>query len=243
MKQLKKQLLTASAIVGLSGALSAQVVLTNSDNASFNNATSDTFSYTVQQANSALVIGFYVDSGDSVTGLNFGGVAADNFFGSNRTWIGYWDNPATGSGDLEITGIGGAFGGPDLHVGAYELGNVDLSAPVTSSNDSSITTPTDNEFVISFAGNNGDGTHAPTATSIIDTAVFTRADDDLPAGSNSGGGSVGGGAGLAGLAGSQDVSWDNGDTASYSFQAVPEPSAFALLAGCLGFTWVMLRRR
>ena len=34
-----------------------------------------------------------------------------------------------------------------------------------------------------------------------------------------------------------------GNTVNYSVSAVPEPSSFALLAGCFGLTWVMLRRR
>lgn len=33
------------------------------------------------------------------------------------------------------------------------------------------------------------------------------------------------------------------DDVSSSLSVVPEPSAFALLAGCFGLTWVMLRRR
>lgn len=35
---------------------------------------------------------------------------------------------------------------------------------------------------------------------------------------------------------------DNGDN-SFTVTAVPEPSSFALLAGCFGLTWIMLRRR
>jgi hypothetical protein len=33
------------------------------------------------------------------------------------------------------------------------------------------------------------------------------------------------------------------DFAPTDFTIVPEPSSFALLAGCFGLTWVMLRRR
>lgn len=36
---------------------------------------------------------------------------------------------------------------------------------------------------------------------------------------------------------------DNFDLTLNSFTAVPEPSAFALLAGCFGMAWVMVRRR
>ncbi|PXA05502.1 hypothetical protein DDZ13_01125 [Coraliomargarita sinensis] len=41
-------------------------------------------------------------------------------------------------------------------------------------------------------------------------------------------------------------SWDTeylGSLGSLTLQAVPEPSAFALIAGCFGLAWVMVRRR
>ena len=40
-----------------------------------------------------------------------------------------------------------------------------------------------------------------------------------------------------------DFTWDGADTGSFSGVVVPEPSTFALLAGCFGLTAVMLRRR
>ena len=221
--------------------LQAAVTVTNSDQASLNDINADTYSYTVQQTNSTLVIGFYIDANESVTGVTFDGVAADGFFSNSRMTIAYWDNPNTGSGNLDILGIPGGFGGTDVHLGVYELSGVDLTT-VNSSTGGSITTTTDNEFVVSFAGSNGDaGDHSPTSTSIIDSGLFSRNGSNLPGGSTNGGGSMGGGYGFAGLAGSQDVSFVQGDTVSYSFQAVPEPSAISLIG--LGSLLLLRRRR
>jgi len=243
----RKSLLNHLALVSLialaSGAnltqtASASVVITDWTTAGFADASSDSFNYTVQNANSALVMGIYVDTSSAPSSVTFGDVAPDHFFTNDRVTLAYWLNPATGNGTLKVEGITG----PHLLVGAYELGNVNLNATITTSTGSSITTPTDNEFVLSFTGNNGTNTHA-TGASIIDTAVFSINDNDF--GGVTGGGSIGGGAGLAGLAGSQDVNWSPNTAAisSVSFQAVPEPSSFALLAGCFGMTWLMLRRR
>lgn len=249
--RLRTQFVCSLAALTLSAAflspLSAAVVVTNSASGFLNNAATDSpFSHTVQNSNSVLVIGFYIDTDTDVTSVSFGGVAASNFFeaGANsRTYLAYWNNPATGSGDLTLGGTFSGGGGVDLLVGAYELAGVDMGATVTSSVGTTITTPTDNEFVISFAGRNGNGDITPGASSIIDTNLFTLDSIDISdAGGSGGGGSVGGGAGLAGLTGSQNVSWSTNDgVASYSFQAIPEPSA-ALLGG-LGALMLLRRRR
>ncbi len=197
-------------------------------------ASAQTFSYTVQNANSMLVIGFYTDSLDTPTELTFGGVAANDFITDGRTALAYWKNPDTGSGTFVASGITtGAF-----LPGAYELAGVDLNATVTSSIGTTITTPTDNEFVVSYAGRNINTAPVPTGTSIIDSNLFA-----INTGTSAKG-SLGGGTGIAGLAGSQDVSWSTNTNdqgrLNYSFQAVPEPSALMLCA--LG-TLLLLRRR
>jgi hypothetical protein len=205
------------------------------------------FSYTVQNTDSVLVIGFYTDFQNGPSGVTFGGVAADGSLQFNRMLIAYWKNPTTGSGDFSFTGIDAT---RPILAGAYELSGVDLDAVVTgTSNNAStntITTPTANEFVISYAASNNANAITAGASSIINSNTFgfggiLNVPED-PSTTNY----LAGGTGLAGAAGSQDVTWDNEDRGSlnYSFQAVvPEPSSFALLAGCFGLTWVMLRRR
>jgi hypothetical protein len=187
-----------------------------------------------------LVIGFYTDFQNGPSGVTFGGIAPDNFLVGSRMGIAYWANPDTGAGAFAVSGINGD---QAFLAGVYELAGVDLNATVTgTSNNAStdtITTPTANEFVISYAASNSTTAITAGASSII----------GLDFGINSPNGAtnyLAGGTGLAGAAGSQDVTWDNEDRGSlnYSFQAVvPEPSSFALLAGCFGLTWVMLRRR
>jgi len=152
-------------------------------------------SYTVQNANSVLLVGIYLDTAsptpDTVT---FGGAAADGFISTGRTTLAYWDNLATGAGTVQLTGSFGA--ADDVIYGLYELAGVNLTATVTSSITDAITTPTDGEFVVSFSGNNRDFPPTPSGTSIIDSN---------PIGADSGGSgasaSLSGGTGLAGLAG------------------------------------------
>jgi len=208
------------------------------------NAQVDQLNYTVQNANSTLVIGFYIDVNYSPGTVQFGGVTADGVIQDGRVSLAYWHDLPTGAGTLTY----GATNQNTLLAGAFELSGVDQSATVTSSagnlingnTTGSIVTPTDNEFVISFAARNTDYANPilPDTGSIItsSTTIHTAGD---------GGGTLVGGNGLAGLAGSQDIVWDqdvrDGFTA-YSFQAIPEPSSFALLGLGLG-ALLMSRRR
>ena len=195
-----------------------------------------TFSYTVQNANSMLVIGFYTDSADTPTALTFGSVAADGFITDGRTTLAYWKNLATGNGALGVSGLtSGAF-----LPSAYELAGVNLNGTVTSSIGTTITTPTDGEFVISFAGRNIESAPQVASGSIIASNLFS-----INTGTSAKG-SLAGGTGIAGTAGSQNVSWDTNSNdqgrVNYSFQAIPEPSSLALL-GIAGMGLIMRRRR
>jgi len=204
------------------------------------------FSYTVVGADSMLVVGLYNDNNGTPTGASFGGVAADGSLQFNRMLIAYWKNPTTGSGDFSFTGIDA---NRPILAGAYELSGVDLDAVVTgTSNNAStntITTPTANEFVISYAASNSASAITANTSSIIDSNTFgfggiLNLPED-PSTTNY----LAGGTGLAGAAGSQDVTWDNEDRGSlnYSFQAVvPEPSSAALI-GLAGLALVLRRRR
>ena len=204
------------------------------------------FSYTVVGADSMLVVGLYNDQNGTPTGASFGGVAADGSLQFNRMLIAYWKNPTTGSGDFSFTGIDAT---KPILAGAYELSGVDLDAVVTgTSNNAStntITTPTANEFVISYAASNNANAITPGASSIIDSNTFGFGGilnvPETPSTTNY----LAGGTGLAGAAGSQDVTWDNEDSrgsVTYSFQAVPEPSSAALI-GLAGLTLMLRRRR
>jgi len=203
------------------------------------------FSYTVVGADSMLVVGLYNDNNGTPTGASFGGVAADGSLQDNRMLIAYWKNPTTGSGDFSFTGIDA---NRPILAGAYELSGVDLDAVVTgTSNDkntNTITTPTANEFVISYAASNGANAITAGASSIIDSNTFGFGGilnvPETPSTTNY----LAGGTGLAGAAGSQDVTWDSEDRGSltYSFQAVPEPSSAALI-GLAGLALVLRRRR
>ena len=198
------------------------------------------FSYTVQNTDSVLVIGFYTDFQNGPSGVTFGGIAPDNFLVGSRMGIAYWANPDTGAGAFAVSGINGA---QAFLAGVYELAGVDLDAVVTGTSNgtstNTITTPTANEFVISYAASNNTAAITTGASSIIGLDIGIQP----PTGTITA--YLAGGTGLAGAAGAQDVTWDNEDRGSlnYSFQAVPEPSSFALLAGCFGLTWVMVRRR
>jgi hypothetical protein len=162
--------------------------------------------------------------------------------------IAYWKNPTTGSGDFSFSGIDAT---RPILAGAYELAGVDLDAVVTgTSNNAStntITTPTANEFVISYAASNSPTAITAGASSIIDSNTFGFGGilnvPENPSTTNY----LAGGTGLAGAAGSQDVTWDSEDRGSlnYSFQAVaavPEPSSAALL-GLSGLALILRRRR
>jgi len=199
-------------------------------------------SYTIQNTDSVLLVGMYLDSASPIPAtVTFGGVAATGFISTDRTTLAYWQNLATGAGTVQLTGGFGS--GDDVIYGLYELAGVDLGAGVTSSITGTITTPTDGELVVNFTGQNTNNEPTPSGTSIIDSN---------PIGANTAGGAGGalsGGTGLAGLAGSQDISWtypappaaSPQGIVSYSFVAIPEPSA-ALLGG-LGALFLLRRRR
>jgi hypothetical protein len=203
------------------------------------------FSYTVVGADSMLVVGLYNDNNGTPTGASFGGVAADGSLQFNRMLIAYWKNPTTGSGDFSFSGIDAT---RPILAGAYELSGVDLDAVVTgTSNNAStntITTPTANEFVISYAASNSATAITANTSSIINSNTFGFGGilnvPETPSTTNY----LAGGTGLAGAAGSQDVTWDNEDRGSltYSFQAVPEPSS-AALTGLAGLALMLRRRR
>ena len=208
------------------------------------------FSYEVQETDSMLVFGFYNDEATDPTGASFGGVTADGFLAGSRMGIAYWKNPTVGSGDFTFTGISGA------HVllgGVFELANVDLDETPTgtfvpkNTDPNEITTLTANEFVVSYAGRNKDNVISPGVGSIIDSDLFSIGGFINPPDGTSTTNSLGGGTGLAGAAGLQEVTWDNEDRGSltYSFQeaaAIPEPSS-TLLLGLGGLALILRRRR
>ena len=152
--------------------------------------------------------------------------------------IGYIINPALSTANLDVTWA--AQGNSENMITALSLENVGsvVASDTTGGNLSfSYTTTLDGGFVVGNATNNNFSGPSPTVTSDwLDTDVFN--------------GTISGNASSIQTWGAIDTAGTYTDTYSDStvssgvaFEAVPEPSAFALIAGCFGLTWVMLRRR
>jgi hypothetical protein len=182
-----------------------------------------------------LVVAFGTENANGIASITFGGVAMTQALyrdDSKELAIFYLDNPAT-NGDLfidpnggQVNGVGGAI---------FALSNTKSGFGQTSDSAGGSTTlaATAGSFVAAIGVKN-QGT-PPEAQSPL-TGVLS---------SGSGSSATGVGYQAISSTGSITPTFNNSPelTGAVEFQAVPEPSAFALLAGCLGFTWVMLRRR
>jgi len=106
-----------------------------------------------------LVAGLYGDNSSTFTSVTFGGVAPTGFMnvqsvGTTRSSLAYWINPNTTAGQSLVVSYTSPNPG---YYWVYQLSNVNLSAPVvtsgptmTNASTTSLTTLTNNSFIISF---------------------------------------------------------------------------------------------
>lgn len=176
--------------------------------------------------------------GNDMTAAVFGNIASTESMG----WSGifYLDNPSA-TGDLVFSGPTGDVIN-NLVVSAMALGNTkagvgatDLDTGTSGSLQETLTAEAGSLVYMGVASAQYDRDYDATAspdTTITHAnngmGVLHAYETDLAAGTFT----------------TDSVDTDRRTSLSLAeFQAVPEPSAFALIAGCLGFTWVMLRRR
>ena len=218
---------------------------------STNGAGSDTFSaaFDVINASSVLVVGFYVDDADGSRnpanprfgnggGIGSGDVAPDSSYNSDRMNFYVFLNPDTAGGLQFSIDNSSSVGGYTYAM--WELAGVELdTGTFTVSTNTSITTDSANEFIVSIAGANGSAAN-----------VQHNAGSDILLGSVIGGNNAPGGGGMRGgtiqttSPGTFDVSWTTSQfegQIAIAFQAVPEPSC-ALLS-LLGIGLACRRKR
>jgi hypothetical protein len=235
------------------GAASAQVTVTGTQTGLFGATAAGTYSiaYQVQNPNSVLVFGTYVDGGGGAsTAISFGsGVgnqAANGLITVDRSSLSYFLNPSTSAG-LSISVTAGT---GDKGYFLWELAGVDLSAPVQSASGANggtqLLTLSPNAFITDFFGVNDFGITGGLAGINPDgNSILTKINGTFVV---PGGGWAVGGQATAGSAGAQELGWTvtggfgNYGELAYAFTAVPEPSVFGLMGiSALAF-WSMRRR-
>ena len=199
---------TIAATVGalmfmLAGSASAVVIVGGTGTGAFDTVAnpSPTFNYNLQGSGNVLVFGTYIDAAAPVySNILFDGNAPTGTIQTGRSLLAYYYNPDSSVDIGFTTSQGNVNGGYYL----YELSNVNTSVLADlSSTTGSITTTTDNRFVVDFVGNNFTDGHGlvPAAGSVITSTTITNFAGAL------GGGAIGSGTGVAGLAGAQTLGW------------------------------------
>lgn len=252
MKENKKLAIsTAVALTAAVGSASAAITLTQTSGVNNISSASSSHSeaFDVQNAGAVLVVAVYVDGSQTPTTINtisFGGSPADGVINDPRGTLFYFLNPTVAASTIDFNLTGGAAATNGGGIYAWELGGVDLAAPVTSSTTGSITTTVADEFVVAFGWNNGGGN--TTAGSAGNVGGFTSSDltEDFEQ-SDGRGNAMAGASGSVASAGAVTYGWgaqDTGSPAAFSFKpaVIPEPSSVALL-GLAGLATLCRRRK
>lgn len=232
-----------AAVIGFlatSGPASAAIVVTNTASANFGPVNGGVFSipYQVQNANSVVVFGTYVDAGGGALGsvgfgTGAGDQASDGLITVDRSSLSYFLNPSTSAG-LSFNGTTGAADNSSAGYAIWELSGVDLSAAVQSASGSNgslqITTIAANSFITDMLGVNDFGVTnvEPDADAVQSeiSQVFV-----VP-----GGGQLAAGQAAVGAAGTYNLGWivegasgNYGEVAFAFAPVIPEPSTIALI--------------
>lgn len=179
-----------------------------------------------------------VNAGTSFSAFDDGGASANYFSTTTALNVSstVWNNTSDGW-DVSFTFA------LDAGTASISLTTLDLSAIVTNNSGVARSGGGDREWTFELTGDDAYGTQSASVISNFTNASPTG-EIDL-----SGLGNLVAGENYTASIGVRYVSGDNtymaldSMTINGNLTPVPEPSAFGLLAGCFGLTWVMLRRR
>jgi fibronectin-binding autotransporter adhesin len=216
---------TVAAFVGLILIVqpaSAVVIVSGTASGSYNGSVMNpSVSYSLQGAGNTLVFGTYMDAVYTASNVQFGGVNANGFVQDGRAFLAYFSNPAaTGNITFNVSATAA-----NSAYFIYELSNVDTGVLANLGTGASITTTTDNRFIVDFIGaNNTDGaTLAPLGIQTLSGVGNANG--------ATGGGSVGGAfatESTVGAAGTKTLGWTG---FGGGFGQGEVSAAFAALAG------------
>ena len=198
-------LLTAG--TALAGSASAQITAFNSASSSFTSPSSGpyTINYTVANSNDVVVIGFYIDTGNSVVNsLTYHGVAPSHTNVVSRLTLYYFTNPPAGASSFSASIA--AQGQLNCAYQIREFSGVDLTVPIATSTGTDgttkITTTAANSFIFDVLSvNNGGNPSVPASGSVL------IKDGQLDMNSSSGGGYTATGTNTESTAGTYQLGW------------------------------------
>ena len=244
-------LLTAGTV--MIGNASAQIWAFNYASADFGlSGSAFSINYNVANPNDAIVIGLYVDNGNSaINSLTYNSVSPTGSIpaGSGRLSLFYFAKPATGASTF--SGTTAQASQSNCGYSIWELAGVDLTAPVATSapipslsGATTITTTAANSFIIDELGlNNGGNPSGPDGDSVL-TKI-----GEVDLASTAGGGYMATGTATGATAGTYNLGWTPsggsyvGETAlAFAPTTVPEPSTLAL-ASLSGVAFLLAIRR
>jgi hypothetical protein len=230
--------------LAVGSAFAAGISVTATQTANFGPVNGGAFSvaYQVQNPNSVVVFGTYIDAGGGAVGsVGFGtGVgdqAANGLITVDRSSLSYFLNPSTSAG-LSFRGTTGAADGASAGYVIWELAGVNLAAAVQSASGANsglqITTISPNSFITDMLGVNDFGI---TDVSPDGDAVQSEISQLFVV---PGGGQLAAGEATVGAPGTYNLGWtvtggsgNYGETAFAFAPIVPEPCSLglALVAG------------